>query len=117
MTVTVDVKDEYDSDDMKVERAADGRLVHIGKTLTAERTERGVDRLPRLPRRGGGAVPRGGAAGHAHARRRQSLVPEGHRHPRRQRQGRHLSIEGLAWAEVDYLNDIEDATALTDSWA
>ncbi|MGD9811859.1 MAG: sugar phosphate nucleotidyltransferase, partial [Sphingobium sp.] len=32
--VTVDVKADYDSDDMKVERDGD-RLVHIGKTLSA----------------------------------------------------------------------------------
>jgi choline kinase len=39
--VTVDVKDQYDSDDMKVERAdggASARLVHIGKTLAAAQT-------------------------------------------------------------------------------
>ena len=90
VTVTVDVKDEYDSDDMKVERAADGRLVHIGKTLTAERTNAELIKFLAFRGRGGGAVSRGGAAGHAHARRRQPLVPEGHRHPRRQRQGRHL---------------------------
>ena len=28
-----------------------------------------------------------------------------------------VSIEGLGWAEVDFLNDIEVATRLTDSWA
>ena len=27
-----------------------------------------------------------------------------------------LSIEGLGWAEVDFLNDIEIATKLTDTW-
>ena len=27
-----------------------------------------------------------------------------------------VSIEGLDWAEVDFLTDIEDATALTDRW-
>ena len=27
-----------------------------------------------------------------------------------------LSIEGLGWGEVDYLNDIEVATKLTDGW-
>ena len=27
-----------------------------------------------------------------------------------------VSIEGLGWAEVDFLNDIEIATKLTDTW-
>jgi hypothetical protein len=27
-----------------------------------------------------------------------------------------VSIEGLDWAEVDFLNDIEIATRLTDTW-
>ena len=27
-----------------------------------------------------------------------------------------LSIEGLGWGEVDFLNDIEVATKLTDGW-
>ena len=27
-----------------------------------------------------------------------------------------VSIEGMEWAEVDFLNDIEIATALTDTW-
>ena len=37
IAVTVDEKDAYDSDDMKVEREGE-RLVRIGKTLTAEQT-------------------------------------------------------------------------------
>ena len=28
-----------------------------------------------------------------------------------------VSIQGLGWAEVDYLNDIEAASMLTDGWA
>ena len=28
-----------------------------------------------------------------------------------------VSIEGQEWAEVDFLNDIEIATSLTDRWA
>ena len=28
-----------------------------------------------------------------------------------------VSIEGMDWAEVDFLNDIEIATQLTDTWA
>ena len=27
-----------------------------------------------------------------------------------------LSIEGMGWGEVDFLNDIEVATRLTDGW-
>ncbi len=33
INVTVDVKSEYDDDDMKVNRDAEGRLHHIGKRL------------------------------------------------------------------------------------
>src|SRR3546814_14483732 len=33
INVTVDVKSDYDDDDMKVNRDADGRLHHIGKRL------------------------------------------------------------------------------------
>ncbi len=38
ITVTIDEKNDYDSDDMKVQRNGD-RLVHIGKTLSADETD------------------------------------------------------------------------------
>ena len=36
LTMAINHKSEYDSDDMKVTRGPDGRLARIGKTLTAE---------------------------------------------------------------------------------
>lgn len=116
--VTVDVKPEgYDSDDMKVERTADGRLVHIGKTLTAEQSNaesigflafrgEGVD-LFRETVRQAMRTPEG--VQHWYLKVIDSIAPTG-------KVGT-VSIEGMDWAEVDYLNDIEIAAALTDRWA
>ncbi|MXO59883.1 NTP transferase domain-containing protein [Altererythrobacter salegens] len=117
VSVTVDVKAEYDSDDMKVERAADGRLVHIGKTLTAEQSN--AESIGFLAFRGDGAEA------FREAIRQAMRTPDGVNHwylkvvDTLAASGKvgTCSIEGLGWAEVDYLNDIEDATALTDSWA
>lgn len=117
VTVTVDVKAEgYDSDDMKVEREADGRLVHIGKTLTAEQSNsesigflafrgEGVD-LFRETVRKAMRTPEG--VQHWYLKVIDSIAPTG-------KVGT-VSIEGMDWAEVDFLNDIEIATKLTDSW-
>lgn len=117
VTVTVDVKaDGYDSDDMKVEREADGRLVHIGKTLTAAQSNaesigflafrgEGVD-LFRETVRQAMRTPEG--VQHWYLKVIDSIAPTG-------KVGT-VSIEGMDWAEVDFLNDIEIATKLTDTW-
>lgn len=117
IAVTVDVKaDGYDSDDMKVEREADGRLVHIGKTLTAAQSN--AESIGFLAFRGEGAdlfretvrqamrTPEG--VQHWYLKVIDSIAPTG-------KVGT-VSIEGLDWAEVDFLNDIEIATKLTDTW-
>ncbi|MFA7584945.1 MAG: phosphocholine cytidylyltransferase family protein [Novosphingobium sp.] len=116
IAVTVDVKDSYDSDDMKVSRAADGRLDRIGKTLTA--AESNAESIGFLAFRGEGAdlfrnavraamrTPEG--VQHWYLKVIDSLAPTG-------KVGT-VSIEGLGWAEVDFLNDIEIATQLTDTW-
>ena len=115
--VTVDIKRGYDSDDMKVEREADGRLVHIGKTLTARQAN--AESIGFLAFRGEGAdlfrntvrqamrTPEG--VQHWYLKVIDSIAPTG-------KVGT-VSIEGLDWAEVDFLNDIEIATQLTDRWA
>lgn len=115
IAVTVDVKEHYDSDDMKVERAGE-RLVHIGKTLTAEQSN--AESIGFLAFRGEGAelfreavrqamrTPEG--VQHWYLKVIDSLAPTG-------KVGT-VSIEGLHWAEVDFLNDIEIATKLTDTW-
>lgn len=117
VTVTVDVKAEgYDSDDMKVERTDDGRLVHIGKTLTAAQSNaesigflafrgEGVD-LFRETVRKAMRTPEG--VQHWYLKVIDSIAPSG-------KVGT-VSIEGMDWAEVDFLNDIEIATRLTDTW-
>ena len=120
IAVTVDVKDAYDSDDMKVERdgaGADGRLIHIGKTLTAQQSNaesigflafrrEGVE-LFREAVRKAMRTPEG--VQHWYLKVIDSLAPSG-------KVGT-ASIQGLEWAEVDFLNDIEIATVLTDRWA
>lgn len=115
ITVTVDVKDAYDSDDMKVWREGD-RLKRIGKTLTA--AESNAESIGFLAFRGEGAAlfrdavraamrtPEG--VQHWYLKVIDSLAPSG-------KVGT-VSIEGLGWAEVDFLNDIEIASELTDSW-
>lgn len=115
ITVTVDVKDSYDSDDMKVSREGD-RLVHIGKTLTAEETN--SESIGFLAFRGEGAQLFRDAV------RAAMRTPEGVQHwylkviDRLAPTGKvgTVSIEGLDWAEVDFLNDIEIATQITDRW-
>lgn len=116
ITVTVDVKDGYDSDDMKVERAGE-RLLRIGKTLTAEQSN--AESIGFLAFRGEGS------ALFREAVRKAMRTPEGVQHwylkvidslaPTR-KVGT-VSIQGEEWGEVDFLNDIEFATALTNRWA
>ena len=116
IAVTVDVKDEYDSDDMKVERAGE-RLVRIGKTLTAEQAN--AESIGFLAFRGEGA------ALFRVAVRRAMRTPEGVNHwylkviDTLAESGKvgTVSIAGNDWAEVDFLTDIEQATALTERWA
>jgi len=117
IAVTVDVKPAYDSDDMKVTRETDGRLSRIGKTLTA--AESNAESIGFLAFRGEGS------ALFRDAVRAAMRTPEGVQHwylkvidslATTGKVGT-VSIEGLGWAEVDFLNDIETATSLTDGWA
>jgi len=116
IAVTVDLKDSYDSDDMKVTRDPDGQLAQIGKTLAAEETN--AESIGFLAFRGEGA------ALFRDAVRAAMRTPEGVQHwylkvidslAATGKVGT-VSIEGLGWAEVDFLNHIEIATRLTDSW-
>jgi len=115
ITVTVDVKSNYDSDDMKVTRQA-GKLLAIGKTLTAEQTN--AESIGFLAFRGEGVAlfrdtveafmrtPAG--VENWYLKIIDAIAPTG-------KVGT-CSIEGLKWAEVDFLNDVETATALTRTW-
>ena len=116
IAVTVDVKPAYDSDDMKVTRDPDGRLNRIGKTLTA--AESNAESIGFL------AFRNEGAALFRNAVRAAMRTPEGVQHwylkvidslASTGKVGT-VSIEGLGWAEVDFLNDIETATLLTEEW-
>jgi L-glutamine-phosphate cytidylyltransferase len=116
VAVTVDVKPGYDSDDMKVSRNDDGRLTRIGKTLSA--AESNAESIGFLAFRGEGAGL------FRNAVRAAMRTPEGVQHwylkvidslAATSKVGT-VSIEGLGWAEVDFLNDIEIATKLTDGW-
>ena len=116
ITVTVDVKDGYDSDDMKVSRVGE-KLVAIGKTLTAAQSN--AESIGFLAFRGEGVAlfrdtidaymrtPAG--VENWYLKIVDSIAPSG-------KVGT-LSIQGLDWAEVDFLNDIEIATRLTSRWA
>lgn len=115
ITVTVDIKPNYDSDDMKVNRAGD-KLLAIGKTLTAAQSN--AESIGFLAFRGEGVAlfrdtvesfmrtPAG--VENWYLKIIDSIAPTG-------KVGT-VSIQGLGWAEVDFLNDIEAATALTDQW-
>ncbi|QGN55395.1 sugar phosphate nucleotidyltransferase [Novosphingobium sp. Gsoil 351] len=118
IAVTVDVKPAYDSDDMKVTRdPATGRLERIGKTLTAAQSD--AESIGFLAFRGEGAAlfreavraamrtPEG--VQHWYLKVIDGLAPTG-------KVGT-VSIEGMGWGEVDFLNDIEAATKLTDAWS
>lgn len=116
ITVTIDVKDSYDADDMKVTRSGD-RLVAIGKRLSAGESD--AESIGMLA-----------FTGEGQARFRETVeammrTPEGVKNW-------YLkvidslastgivgtaSIEGLRWAEVDFPEDVEIGRALTSQWA
>jgi len=117
--VTVDVKDQYDSDDMKVERADGGssdRLVHIGKTLSAEQSN--AESIGFLAFRGEGAAL---FRGQVEAMMRTPAGVENwylkviDQIAETGKVGT-VSIEGMEWGEVDFLNDVEIAEKLTAGW-
>ncbi len=116
IAVTVDVKPHYDSDDMKVSRV-DDQLNAIGKTLSAAQSN--AESIGFLAFRGEGATlfrdtvdafmrtPAG--VENWYLKIIDAIAPSG-------KVGT-VSIEGMEWGEVDFLNDIEEVTKLTDSWA
>lgn len=115
IAVTVDVKASYDSDDMKVSRHGE-RLAAIGKTLTAEQSN--AESIGFLAFRNEGAdlfrntveefMRTAAGVENWYLKIIDSIASTG--------TVGSVSIEGLKWAEVDFLNDIEIATRLTDQW-
>ncbi len=116
ITVTVDIKDAYDADDMKVHREG-GRLMAIGKRLSAE--ESNAESIGMLAFRGEGP------ALFRDRIERMMRTPEGVRNwylkaidaIARDATVGTVSIEGMDWAEVDFPADVEVAAALTARWA
>lgn len=115
ITVTIDVKDSYDLDDMKVQRDGD-RLLQIGKRL--EPAETNAESIGMLAFKGDGPVifrrqveammrtPEGVLNWYLKAI--HALAPSGVVGT--------VSIEGLRWAEVDFPEDLPIARALTEGW-
>ena len=116
ITVTIDVKDSYDLDDMKVQRDGD-RLLQIGKRLEPHETN--AESIGMLAFTGKGPAifraqveammrtPEGVLNWYLKAI--HALAPSGVVGT--------VSIEGLGWAEVDFPEDLPIARALTDGWA
>ncbi len=116
ITVTIDVKDSYDLDDMKVQRDGD-RLLQIGKRLTPRETN--AESIGMLAFKGDGPAifraqveammrtPEGVLNWYLKAI--HALAPSGVVGT--------VSIEGHAWAEVDFPEDVPIARALTEGWA
>ena len=98
--VTIDRKDSYDEDDMRVVAADDGRLRAIGKRI-AEGVNAEFYRASRLPWRRRRTVPRGHRASDANERRDDHLVPSRGPPPRAEaaRCGRSISKarNGARW--------------------
>ena len=115
ITVTIDVKDSYDLDDMKVQRDGD-RLLQIGKRLEPHETN--AESIGLRAFKGDGPsifrsqveammrTPEGVLNWYLKAI--HALAPSGVVGT--------VSIEGLSWAEVDFPEDLIIARALTDSW-
>ncbi|MFD1331536.1 NTP transferase domain-containing protein [Methylopila musalis] len=116
ITVTIDVKDDYDSDDMKV-RAQDDRLLAIGKTLpldlvtgesigflrfTAEGGRAFVAEIERLLRNEDGLKRWYLSAIDGIARYHGNVGVR--------------SIQGLDWGELDFPADLDRGVEMTGRW-
>ena len=117
IAVTIDEKEAYDADDMKVLREGD-RLLRIGKALEPGRYN--AESIGLLAFRGEG--PR------LFANRVETMMrqPDGTRRwylraidalARSGADVRTVSIRGEEWQEVDFPEDVEAAKALTARWA
>lgn len=115
ITVGIDRKSAYDADDMKV-LTEEGRLLSIGKTIEAYDGE-SIGFLRFSP---------AGAAKFQAAIERALQRPEGLRRwylsaidelARSGADVRVQSIEGLAWGEMDFPQDVDNLMRLTRPWA
>lgn len=117
VTVTIDRKDGYDADDMKVQTAPDGRLLSIGKTLDPGIVNGESIGFLRFSPEGGRLF--------ADAVERTLRTPEGLRRwylsvidglAKAGTPVATASIEGLEWGEMDFPADVERNTELTAGW-
>ena len=112
--VTIDRKDAYDEDDMKVAEAA-GRLTAIGKRLSEGVNAESIGLL---------AFRGGGAERFREAIERAIRTPEGTtiwylrviHHLAQASEVWTLDISGEEWGEVDFPPDVERARDLTAAW-
>jgi choline kinase len=113
--VTIDRKDSYDDDDMKVIAAADGRLRAIGKRIAQGVNAESIGLL---------AFRSGGAEQFRDAIERAMRTTEGttiwylrvvHRLAQNDEVWT-LDINGEEWGEVDFPADVEAARELTARW-
>mgnify|MGYP000031640806 FL=1 len=117
ITVTIDIKPgDYDDDDMKVNWDGTGRLLDIGKRLLPHDTN--AESIGMLAFRGEGPAifrnqidqmmrtPEGVERWYLRA---IDIIAKGNRVGT-------VSIEGLDWQEVDFLQDVEAAKTLTARW-
>ena len=115
ISVTIDRKDGYDDDDMKVVVEEDGRLRAIGKRLSAGVNGESIGLL---------AFRDGGAERFREAIERDIRTPEGTtiwylrviHHLAEQSEVWTLDIEGEEWGEVDFPPDVERARELVAGW-
>jgi L-glutamine-phosphate cytidylyltransferase len=113
--VTVDRKDSYDDDDMKVVAADDGRLRAIGKRISEGVNAESIGLL---------AFRGGGAEQFREAIERAMRTSEGTtiwylrviHHLAQNGDVWTLDIKGEEWGEVDFPPDVEAARALTARW-
>jgi choline kinase len=113
--VTIDRKDAYDADDMKVVTGADGRLQAIGKRL-----EEGVnaESIGLLAFRGGGAERFAWAieAAMRSAEGTQIWYLRVIHHLAQEEEVWTLDIAGEEWGEVDFPEDVERAREMVRGW-
>jgi L-glutamine-phosphate cytidylyltransferase len=113
--VTIDRKDSYDSDDMKVVVDDDGRLRSIGKRISAGVNGESIGLL---------AFRSGGAERFLEAIEHDIRTPEGTtiwylrviHHLAQQSEVWTLDIAGEEWGEVDFPQDVERARELVATW-
>jgi choline kinase len=118
ITVTIDAKDGYDADDMKVRTDAAGRLLTIGKTLPLEIVTGESIGFLRFSAEGGQRF--------AQEVEKVLRSPEGLRRwylsvidAIAQRDGdvSTASIQGLEWGEMDFPDDVDRNRVLTAGWS